>query len=194
MKKIDQADAIARIGKAFHDLPVLPDQQETVNAIAVFLVTTADAVKGNDLPMVSHATVKRAKKELKKLDDAVCKLINRLEATHGTAIAAIEKQKPDRHRLNIEADLLSLSTAIRRAYRDIPEPPVEGTGQKKAAREITNCVASYYTRLTGKNPTRVYQDGKAGGHFVCLLRNVFDALEINASPEAQARAFMEKCP
>jgi len=133
------------------------------------------------------ATVKELA-ALKKHADA---LLDAIEALHKPAIDALNYRTgaligP----AGLTTKLRVLNVAVSQAT--IPEPPANsGRGRRKMDQPfgIALAAAEHFYRLTDNMPgvTVLYADGKAGGQFVDLLKEVFAAVGINGSVEYYAR-------
>jgi hypothetical protein len=141
---------------------------------------------------VSPKVVKEAKKELTRLASDARSLASRipklplevsllLDATGGFQPSNLDGL------LNELADAAQIvATAKAASSGKAGRPP------KSTAENIVTYLCQEYERLTGKPPTLTVRDGRAGGAFLDLVKAVFDALRIKASPEATVRRVIEK--
>lgn len=73
---------------------------------------------------------------------------------------------------------------------NIPSGPTKGAHKKFLPRDVAKILAHYYRSITGKSPVIIVNPltNVAGGAFVRLVADVFNAIGIRASAEAMARA------
>ncbi len=130
--------------------------------------------------------------QITRLKSALTELSAALEAIHPRAFSAID--------LETEDALRDVGRNASRKYRqsrdegppkDVSERDRMSRVRKRTgrARAATKTTAEIFRELTGRTPTIITppSGGKAYGPFLELLADVFYILEINASPESQAR-------
>ena len=90
------------------------------------------------------------------------------------------------------SELADLLNKLADAAQSVATAKVIPTGKigrptSSAADDFVVYICKEYERLTGNRPTLRVRDGKAAGPILDLVKDVFDALRIDASPEATIR-------
>jgi hypothetical protein len=176
-----------------------------------YLMTGAYFAQASKLPKYRHASKKDAVKELTTLIAAASSLRESILGLHHNSRMAFHlPPAPDAGGLEAlvgvgdgpmpEAILPALEAtqaAAERALGRLRKAPSTnrhmGAPRKYEPQMIVQWAAAAFQRGTGENPGRIVRAGKADGPFLGFLRTVFDALEIDASPETWAKVVsMEK--
>jgi hypothetical protein len=186
-----------RLAQILTALPVLEDCRGDIERHADFLWVHASLMAANDLPRANPTGTKQAEQELEKLLKLIEPLVLHVERMHGTSLDAMA-EKGVRGGITLAHDLRRTGEAAWRGIKRLRAlPATKGTGRprKKRAHAVATAAVEVFEGLTGKKATIVGKPGKSGGPFLDFLEAVFEACEIGASPEAQARAvLMEKTP
>ncbi len=134
------------------------------------------------------------------LGDALIRLSEKfyehIHKMHADAFDAIESDV--RHPLSLATEIAKLNAAAKRGCTKLltqdPVPAPKRRRKKWAARDITVLAAGSFERLTGRRPTiNVDPETKqSSGRFLNFLTEVFREFGIEASTEAQARAFVKE--
>ena len=196
-------------------LPVLEEQKPLIESAALELATVYVLYGTQDAPRARFGGSRKAARLLAELRDQLFDVYNTIytmpveaHSAIGTERASAEEHRKkneargvhqisDRvpHPLNFAAGALALASAADSARLILiadPNPKRPGRPKKNAAIGITRRALYVYERLTGKRATVItksYLNGhKSGGQFLEFLVDLFDALEIQASAEAQGRA------
>ena len=162
--------------------------------LATTIFRVAESARELEEPRSLPASRGKSEAELRKLGKLATELAEHIQAMRQPAIAALfaEGYNP----FNVAASALDLAEGARMAFGYVDQSDnATGRPKKLAARDLTDFLASVYTHRTGAAPTLTTSIGR--GHAVSgpwhdFLTAVFSALGIDASAEAQARAYMEK--
>lgn len=84
----------------------------------------------------------------------------------------------------------AIETAIKVLERD-PNPAARRPKESTAA-SVASYAAFIYREVTGTEATVPIRDGRAYGPFLSFLTDLFEVMEIDASPESQAKAARRK--
>ena len=149
-----------------------------------------------EMPRARKASPKTAEAELVKYAKLCRALGVQIQSMSQTSLGHLKAHAGDAlHPLQLFDHLSRAIENGRRAFHDLPEElpddQLTGAPKKVSASRATRQAARAYQEITGSKPTRVTIAGKAGGPYLEYLGQVFAALEITASPEAQARAMEE---
>lgn len=133
-------------------------------------------------------------RQISKFRKNALELLWSLAEMSDSARAAIEPRNSiipsDIPRLAILYDVLKqlVVAAIYVSPDSVPDLGVKGAPKKRVVAEIADQTARHFYHFTGKMPTITVQDGQAGGHFISILRVVFEETGVTkASVESQAR-------
>jgi hypothetical protein len=152
---------------------------------------------GNDLVIPSDELVSQSvtENELATTKRHAAALLKTLNGLHMPAIDAFSPTGYSPFEVSqglpLYTHLVILLAAIE--CTEIPVlPPAAGKGRKpkRRAARLMMGIAFFYTLLTGRRPTISTTDGIASGPFLELTRDVFGIFGVDASAEAQARAFI----
>jgi hypothetical protein len=129
-----------------------------------------------DLDRAAYAA---ARKELLRAGGNAKALAEQLGKLPFTATAAVGVPSA-----TLQANLTDFADRAARAL-----PANRRGGQSKSAVRVAEYLYQEFSRLTGKEPTRSvgWEDGKEVSAFCRLMKDVFDELGIDASPETMAR-------
>jgi hypothetical protein len=182
----------ARIEPALRSLPVLQDRQATIKSEALMLELAFYLMSINELPRARRGGTRRAAKDVKKLAKLAAALGMHILSMRRESLAAYEAQPGAPHPLALLDDLREIVEASDAAYAHVTSsgPAPRGAPKKHGVASLTESAAEVYARLTGKSPTIIIdpKHNKAGGPFLSFVRDLFDALGLADSTEAQARA------
>lgn len=187
MKQSERVEAVLR------RLPVLPDREATIAKEALRLAITSIS-KTNDLPRAQETGTRKAVSELVTLAKAARRLRKIARKMHRTSLAQLEAIPDAPPPLLLAHDMAMLSTACEtavdtlRAQQHVTAP--KGRPIKNGAAIVTREAISAYQRLTGKVATITVNPDNHVSHapFLDFLSELFEALDIDASAESQARA------
>jgi hypothetical protein len=129
---------------------------------------------------IASANLRKPNQAIQKLRRHCEGLIDAIEHSPPEVINAAGIRKGYLRSLPTELRLLRL--ALNEAHLE----PQKGAPEKRQERAIALMVAQHYYGLTGKKVTVPKKDGVAYGPFVELLTEVYNALGVCASAEAQA--------
>ena len=189
---------------------MLEDKKPQLNAAVFFLSITANRSGLHDQPWLRETSAKTAQAEINTLLNLVDKLRLHILGMHRTSLTAVEAHSALFAELDtIGSDVLvdefsfdgldlfgllgmldRVGTLYRRAKVKGGGYPSKGPPRKNQARLIALNAAQDYRRLTGKEPTITTNPNtnERGGQFLKFLREVFEALDIDASADVQAVA------
>lgn len=186
-------DPRKRIAAAFTRLAIRREDAWRLPGIVDSLTTfTGRANTATPAKFVKAARA-TAEKELSKVAVMSENLVEHLSGLHEPAVIALADGNVLVHELI--APLQALSRAAKKAdLRGLPVAGPRGRPRKLAVDPIATAVAHYYEKVTGKKPTIVTDSatGYGGGPFLTLLRDVFDAIGLQASALAAARKIVDK--
>jgi hypothetical protein len=194
---------VVRLCEIFRTLPLVVSDQGILREQAEALALAAQLSKLNDRPMSRRAGTHQVMDELEALlkagDDFAVALARMHINTYGTIVRELGDQirfynfiqEFDRIGAAIDASLSKL---------EHPEGARSRPGRPPAimASEVTSYAAQIYKFLTGQEPTSRWREiagagtGKERGPygpFLEFLARIFEALEIMASANSQARLF-----
>jgi len=191
---------------AFEKLPLLPDKEGELERFVEFFDQVPRVYSEHDLPPKRETSVESAEDELDTLVKLIRKLRVHIEGMHRTSLRAIEteldtvqketgERTPEEAYPNRLAEALSKLEDVYRGARErigVAPPdgyPPKGPPGKNQAKQTAIAAAEAYRSLTGKEPTFTTNPdtNKPGGPFLRFLREVFDALGIEARAEGYAR-------
>jgi hypothetical protein len=193
--------ALEKLKAAMHALPVLEDRRHMIDRLADSLKVIGILAAVNDQPWARPTGSGQALKELEELLRRAGPLAVHIRGMHGTAHDALERGGKVRHWRRLASDLEDVCRAADAACTKLASLPAEtkkpgGAPKKRQAERVTGKAAKYYTALTGRQPTLTVDGDKRGhrasGTFLTFLESVFAAFDIDASPEAQAKALLKK--
>jgi hypothetical protein len=189
--------SVEKVRAVLANLPVVEDRRPTIDQYANIIALSALLAEINDQPMAHAAGTKKALKELYQAGKAGFILARTLNGMHNEAHIAISSALGDEKRfIDFQYELFRVTKAVYTAHRELTQRSIElgttGAPQKASAKKVTEDAAEIYEFLTGKEPTRRGKDGKAYGPFHDFLKDIFSALDIDASAESQAKLLMEK--
>jgi hypothetical protein len=206
---IDRATTpLEQLGEALGRLTMPPEHRLHIPACAQALLNVNGIYAAKDTPRARIGGTKKVRKELEILGKLAGDLHDHIASMHGDALKCVRDQSFSDDGQRLAAELLavgdgagSLVRPILRALRklasaaeSLPGP----RGRRHRAAAVTAEAARVYERLTGKRPTiSVYVAGRPHarqdyGPFLDLLAETFHVLNVRASPESQARAFLGK--
>ena len=180
-----QREALLRLGSPHLRIDHLNEtDSRTLGDALILLYSLSASLRGEDNP----TTAKQAERELlalRKRLGALRLCVGKLNKTATDAMASAGIGGVDFDRL------VQMEEAAQRALERLRALP--GRPPKQHADWITLVTASVFSGLTGTLPTlRTDLAGRAHGPFVELLKAVFEAYGIAASPEIRAKAFIRK--
>jgi hypothetical protein len=138
----------------------------------------------------SPERTRRAKKELMKVSKMAADLASAISGLSHDAMGALDRSTRFQA-ICLGDDLSNIATASKNGAATFPNES-KGAPHKFSAVAIVEFLHQEYERLIGKPPTLIVASGKAGGPFLGLVKTVFKALSIKASPEATVRKVMEQ--
>jgi hypothetical protein len=161
----------------------LPNRKESAGPGIPYDFFLSDLVRELMLmrPVPSHSSKKPTKqlRELAKLTGRALTLLD------GLSQPALDALNYNRKRVTLKQLRFGLWTL--HAAADLAGVPVISKPKKTQEGKIALAVAQIYHGQTGERPTVRTKDGVAYGPFLDLLRDVYEILEVAASPEDQAR-------
>jgi hypothetical protein len=177
---------------------------------AVYLIHAGSLQFAFAAQQTRNTTEEHAREELAKLTKLADNLVNHMRTMHRTSLDAVrvagkkldlKGRLPMRDPLVTRQDVHTLAMAAHNANIDrLPTPPAERKTPKhfkKTAHDVADMAAKVFHSITGESPyigTEPYspRDGqwstRPSGTFYRLLKETFDILGINASPEAMGDA------
>src|SRR5262245_55346815 len=200
-------DNVERIEAALRKLPIMAHRDARDVRIFAMEINLASVVsENNNIPAVQESTKKQAVTELAEFGRRALDLSEHISSTRATAIKAFWEETGRlceqagtqfRPRLldALQADLRgTIEIAIRSAQELQADESPDRKGRKKKgdAALITDSVARAYRGLTGKDPTRQVREVLVNAGWDPSTFNeggdceVFDILEVDASPVSQA--------
>lgn len=182
------------------NLPVLSERRASLEYEAGVLGAAALFARMNNQPMNERKGTKAAFGELEDLAKHGYHLAHALAQMHCEASTAVQAAllDGDPHFVKFQYDVVKFTKAVYRARESIAgtelEPAPKGRPRKQRATEMTKAAAQSFERLTGQRVSISVRGDppKAFGTFLDFLRELFAALGIEASPEAQARSYLKE--
>ncbi|MCJ2067709.1 hypothetical protein MKK75_02630 [Methylobacterium sp. J-030] len=180
----EQAVKRAAVTAALQKLPLLPDVENTIAlAVEEILLWTRSREVENRFLNLGRSGVDKELAVISRLADAMSAAIaNAHQPTHAT-LSDLGVNRSD-----IFDFCSRISAACRTA--NTSALPIKVPRRKTAGvpQAVAISLAHYFQLLTGK-PAAIstFEDGKAGGRFLRLVEEVFEALPVDASAESCAR-------
>jgi hypothetical protein len=203
--------ALEQFEEALGQLPVVPEQRRHIPSCARSLLLVSMLSRAKDTPYAQIGGTQKVRKVLDRTANLAGKLHNAIALMPGDALLLIREQirqmlvdQPLARNLTheplaIRDDLANFARTIDRVLQKLAGAQQELPGprrRKRRAEAVTEKAAGVYERLTGKDVTMIVDAGfdppRPRGPFLEFLTKVFKTLKVQASPYAQARAFMEK--
>jgi hypothetical protein len=179
---------------AVQNLPngdVLGDDDVEGNALLLF--STSEWGRNEEMPQNRPSTGQKSEKDLRKLMDLCAKTVAHIEQMNRPAVGAFFAEGGDLWTLK---DALAQASEIAghslgHEVEDSPRGP-----RKIEAAQVTETAAMIFEHVSGQGPTFTTDpiSNEIRGPWPKFLSSIFDALRINASVEAQAKALREKHP
>jgi hypothetical protein len=140
----------------------------------------------------SPERTKRAKKELMNVSKTAADLVAAISRLSDDAMGALDL--PARFQaIRLSEELPNIAAASKKGADKLPGGSKGAPVRRSSAGRIVEFLYQEYERLIGEPPTRIVSsDGVAGGPFLRLVKAVFTALSVTASPENAARKVMER--
>jgi hypothetical protein len=192
-----------RLKAALGTLTMPPERVADVPRFATSILLRAALASWRDLSRARNGGSGNVRKELQRVVERAVGLRDEILSLHRDTLAAIREEQgdcDDRDLLRVAEDLRKIAGATARAYEKFSSAAdarvAKGSRRHRAA-AVTRIAAHSFEYLTGQSAAISVdpRTHKAGGVFLNLLQQIFDALEIRASAEAQARALLkEKWP
>jgi hypothetical protein len=179
----------SRIREILSALPVLEDRRDTIEDEANRMWD--DLFASTFLPDTAPVRTSRSAKDLLGLIDRLVELGRHMSAMKVDFLALEKKARRD----TFAGELVRVETAARHELERLrSQPEVAGPPRKLRAPAVTQVVAEVLERLTGKPPTVLVdpRTNAAYGPFLDFLMAVFEVCGVDASPEAQARAYLKE--
>lgn len=143
----------------------------------------------NELPRMQPSRQKNGMvKELNEFVKRATRLCQQIEGMHLEAQNALSP-KGERHVLAVQGDLEVLIRRAIEAAATAPETKALPSNRRLAPQQTAQACAQTFIDVTGKRPTLHYDpiEGERTGAFLGFVRDIFEALEIDASAEHYAR-------
>ena len=205
-----------RVVRVLERLPVLEDHRPKIEKEALNIIVAYLSGDLQDQPRKRRVGTKKAARQLTELRDKLhavdaaigamsweadqvilTELVRNWQFTReieifGTTVSLDWAPHPRVLASDVQALIKVVEASLRTLISD--PNPTHGTRPKKnAATGVARTAIEVYERLTGENATVItdQRDNRAKGPFLDFIRELFAALDIEASPELRARAVLE---